>query len=377
VTLLSNLAEIESDAGEPQLAVQAAERMSALAAAHGIALDLINLSHLARAYSGVGRHAEAEQILVAALDDDRPAVQSDDRASALSALAQAQRQLGALDRARVSLQRWQQAADEFGQGWHQVYIKREWAALHAALGDYARAYELYQAFHAESEDLHSAEREAQARARQAMYETAEARRQAQLYHDQARRDPLTGLHNRRYVDEHLPVMIEHSARTGDPLIVAMVDLDHFKRINDTCSHEAGDQVLVAAARLLAAAIPSTVGPDTTGFGPQTSGFAARLGGEEFVVVLTGGSAAQGVYLLDDLRRIIAAHPWQPITGDLPVTVSIGVSAAQPDSTQTSLLARADESLYTAKRDGRNRVHVDPTTSLAERRHHRGRRPTSA
>jgi diguanylate cyclase (GGDEF)-like protein len=89
------------------------------------------------------------------------------------------------------------------------------------------------------------------------------------------------------------------------------------------------------------------------------------------------SATDAVHHLDDLRRAIAAHPWQPITGDLPVTVSIGLSAAQVASTQTTILARADECLYAAKNDGRNRIHVDATITLTERRQYRDGRPLSA
>lgn len=376
--VLTNMSCNESDAGQPQRAVETAETMAAVAAAGGIALNLLTLSHLAEAYIGVGRYAEAEQTLLAGLHDDTlPAVQLNDRAMALFYLAQAQRRRGALDRAQDSLQRCQQICDERDLVWDQVHIKQEWAALYAAQGHFERAYQLHQDFHAASEALHSTEREAQARTRQAMYETTEARQQAHLYHEQARRDPLTGLHNRRHVDEHLPALIEHAARTGDPLIVALVDLDHFKRVNDTCSHETGDQVLVTVAGLLTAAIPPTTGAPTGGSAVRPGGFAARLGGEEFLLVLTGMSGTQTVYLLDDLRRTIAAHPWQPITGELPVTVSIGVSAAQPTSTQGGLLARADESLYTAKHDGRNRVHVDSTTVLAERRSYRDGRPLNA
>jgi len=183
-----------------------------------------------------------------------------------------------------------------------------------------------------------------------MFETAEAREDAARFRDQARRDPLTGLPNRRHLDESLPAMVEEAVRTGAPLVVAIVDVDHFKRINDTCSHQVGDQVLVAMGDLLAAAVPAASGPGT--------GFAARSGGEEFVLVLAGLDPAAAVAHLEALRHAIATHPWRPLTGALPVTVSIGAAAAAADSSQTQLLARADERLYAAKRDGRNRVYVD-------------------
>jgi diguanylate cyclase (GGDEF)-like protein len=210
--------------------------------------------------------------------------------------------------------------------------------LHAARGEFARAFAAHKEYHAAEHRLVSQQRAAQARTRHAMFETAEARREAERFREQARRDPLTGLHNRRYVDEFLPVLL---ART--PAVVAMVDLDHFKRINDACSHQVGDRVLVAVAGLLRdAAAP---------------GFAARLGGEEFLVVLTGLDDADAVRRLDTLRRTIAEQHWAPLTGELPVTVSLGAATAELGSDPSPALARADAALYAAKRGGRNRVSV--------------------
>jgi diguanylate cyclase (GGDEF)-like protein len=175
---------------------------------------------------------------------------------------------------------------------------------------------------------------------------AEARQVAARYHEQARRDPLTGLHNRRYVDEQLAPAIARAGQAGTPLAVALVDLDHFKRINDTLSHHVGDQVLAVIAALLSDA--------QTQLAP--AGFTARLGGEEFLLVLPdlGPEATAGG--LDALRRTIRSHPWQDLTGELPVTVSVGAADADEGlGTSASLLAEADRRLYTAKRTGRDRV----------------------
>jgi diguanylate cyclase (GGDEF)-like protein len=127
----------------------------------------------------------------------------------------------------------------------------------------------------------------------------------------------------------------------------------------------GDKVLVATAALLEAALPT--------HSADGAGFAARMGGEEFLLVLTDTSITRSVRRVQDLRESIAAHPWQQVTGSLPVTVSIGVTAAEADSTQIELLARADESLYTAKHEGRDRVCVDPRVTLTDRRLYRGLR----
>jgi diguanylate cyclase (GGDEF)-like protein len=159
-------------------------------------------------------------------------------------------------------------------------------------------------------------------------------------------DPLTGLRNRRYVDEVLPGLIA----AGGELTVAIVDLDHFKWINDRLSHDIGDQVLVLVAKLLETEL-AAVSPD---------GFIARMGGEEFLVVLPGTDVPEAAEQLDDIRRAVGSYAWSEITGSLPVTISVGVAgrweasaAGQP--AQPALLSVADRNRYFAKRGGRDRV----------------------
>jgi diguanylate cyclase (GGDEF)-like protein len=191
-----------------------------------------------------------------------------------------------------------------------------------------------------------------------MFETAEANQNAERFREQARRDPLTGLRNRRYVDEHLPALIDQATATRTQLSVAMIDLDHFKQINDAHSHHVGDRVLVATADLLEKAV--------------TAGFAARMGGEEFVLVLPGTALTDAARQLEQLRITISSYNWRPIVGDLPVTVSIGAASTtdlDPEqASQSTLLAEADHNLYAAKRAGRNRVvtHLDPDEVMVTR-----------
>jgi diguanylate cyclase (GGDEF)-like protein len=163
----------------------------------------------------------------------------------------------------------------------------------------------------------------------------------------ANRDALTGLHNRRYIDEYLPPLLEQAAEHGAPLSAALVDLDHFKRVNDTLSHAAGDLVLEQVAALLA-----DVAVD--------SGLVARLGGEEFLLVFPDTEADEAVRRCERLRRAIHEHLWRPVAGNIPVTASIGVTTVPNGRTTASaLLAGADRNLYAAKRAGRNRVVADP------------------
>jgi diguanylate cyclase (GGDEF)-like protein len=180
---------------------------------------------------------------------------------------------------------------------------------------------------------------------QAVYEVSEARRQSRRYRELSLRDPLTGLYNRRHVDEQLPALL----RSGRPLTVALVDLDHFKLINDTCSHEVGDRVLQRIGALLTRA--------AEGPGASVNSFAARLGGEEFLLVLDDVAPRSAVASLDDLRRAIRSGPWTDLTAGRPVTVSVGVAGT--DGTDQVLaadvLGLADRHLYAAKRRGRDRV----------------------
>ena len=170
-----------------------------------------------------------------------------------------------------------------------------------------------------------------------------ARQEAERFREQARRDPLTGLRNRRFIDEQLPDLID----AGAPLTVAIVDVDHFKRVNDQLSHHVGDQVLVRVAKLLEAEL-AAVSPD---------GFVARMGGEEFLMVLPGADVPEATVQLDGVRRAVRSFHWEQLTRGLPVTVSVGVAGlcdtAAP--TQASLLSTADKNLYVAKHAGRDRV----------------------
>ena len=226
-------------------------------------------------------------------------------------------------------------------------VRAEQAALFAATGRFREAYEEHLAFHSASTALHSIQREARARALQAVFEATEARRISDHFREMAHRDALTGLYNRRFINETVPAMLSEAAVRRTPISVAIVDLDHFKRVNDTLSHSTGDTVLQEIAQLLTAA--------TTGGG----GLAARMGGEEFLLVFPGVAQGEAARRCERLRLAIKEFPWQPITGPLPVTTSIGVTTAVDGvGTMAALLGQADRNLYTAKRGGRDQVVVD-------------------
>ena len=151
-----------------------------------------------------------------------------------------------------------------------------------------------------------------------------------------REDALTGLSNRRAILTQLAGMVSAARRHGHPLSIAILDLDHFKRVNDTHGHKTGDDVLVATTRAMAAHLRAE---DQLG----------RLGGEEFLVLLPDTDAAAARHVAEKLRAEVAAAP-----GVVPVTVSIGVAGWDGEAPE-DLLHRADEALYAAKEAGRDRV----------------------
>lgn len=162
-------------------------------------------------------------------------------------------------------------------------------------------------------------------------------------HRLATTDELTGCLNRRSLMEALSNETARIARYGRPACIAALDLDHFKLINDRHGHAAGDRVLREFAALVKARL-------------RTSDFFGRLGGEEFLVLLTETESAAGVLAMDRLRRAVADHPWHQAYPGLRVTVSIGVARWRRGESADDWLGRADLALYAAKGGGRDRVH---------------------
>ncbi|WBQ17588.1 GGDEF domain-containing protein [Sphingobium yanoikuyae] len=159
------------------------------------------------------------------------------------------------------------------------------------------------------------------------------------------RDPMTGVYNRRYLDSRLDEEISRARRSHSPLSALMVDLDHFKHINDTYGHPVGDEVI----RHVSALIMSQV---------RVSDIMVRYGGEEFLVIATDSALEEVSALGDRLLVQLRSHGVALANGQsLPVTASIGAALLEDAETQGVFLHRADEALYEAKRTGRNRMCI--------------------
>ena len=178
---------------------------------------------------------------------------------------------------------------------------------------------------------------------------------SQLY-EASVKDGLTGLNNRRSMEERLEQEVSYAIRQGAPLFALMVDVDHFKRVNDTFGHLAGDEVLHSIADLMKGQV-------------RCEDLAARFGGEEFVLVVRNPSQDSARMMAERLRKAVEA---MEITFDeqtIKVTVSIGVSSLQAGDvgfSGASLLTEADQALYRAKEDGRNRVVCAPVDGTKDR-----------
>jgi two-component system cell cycle response regulator len=160
-------------------------------------------------------------------------------------------------------------------------------------------------------------------------------------------DPLTGAFNRRYLDAHLPRFLRHAAEMGKSLVVQMLDIDHFKLVNDTYGHGAGDEVLAEVAQRISSVI-------------RPSDFFVRMGGEEFAVIMPETTMTNAEKIAERLRRSVADTPIRlPDNKAVNVTISIGVADTYPDheGEPNKIFERADAALYRAKQTGRNKVEV--------------------
>jgi diguanylate cyclase len=167
-------------------------------------------------------------------------------------------------------------------------------------------------------------------------------------------DAMTGVANRKRFDETLRMRLGEAQHDRTPLTVAMCDIDHFKKFNDTWGHQTGDAVI----RLVAGSLAKFALPDQ---------LVARLGGEEFAIIMPRLQVKDAAQLADDIRRAIHANrlrrkETEEVLGH--ISVSFGIASLRPGETAAQLLARADDCLYLSKRNGRNRVSVEAELDAA-------------
>jgi diguanylate cyclase (GGDEF)-like protein len=163
-------------------------------------------------------------------------------------------------------------------------------------------------------------------------------------------DPLTGCFNRGYLNGRLPEEIKRARRYQHPLSVLLIDIDHFKKVNDTHGHQTGDRVLKSFAQCLTTQVRGKID------------WIVRYGGEEFLVILPETDCKGALALAERLRRTVRAHPVEIPGGSLVVTASFGGACANfhenyQDAGMEAMINMADEQLYRSKKKGRNQSHV--------------------
>ena len=247
--------------------------------------------------------------------------------------------------------------DEGGSG-----IRRLRHALYLCckeLGLLGEALSHLEAYQQHESSRISAQLEVQSRLFVSRFEAEQARRQAERAESElikqqqrtqdlervAHTDPLTGLGNRRLLETLLPSLIGQAGLQQQPMTLAMLDLDHFKGVNDRFGHAVGDQVLVRLAQMLRDNV-------------RAHDHLVRMGGEEFLVLLTSTGPELAHQICERLRLAVERHDWESVHPQLRVTLSLGMASA-PLYDMATLTERADAALYRAKREGRNRVCLAP------------------
>jgi len=172
------------------------------------------------------------------------------------------------------------------------------------------------------------------------------------------RDALTGLYNRWYVMEKIESEMNRSLRHGSPVALLMLDIDHFKRINDSFGHAAGDQVLKSFGQVLRESC-------------RVYDVPGRYGGEEFCIILPETRVGSTTAVAERIRQRLAASRFDIGSDRVAITASIGIAGMEADGgivSSAALIERADRALYSAKNNGRNRVEVWPSEWVSETNH---------
>jgi diguanylate cyclase (GGDEF)-like protein len=326
----STRADIRLLGGRPAEALDDAERAIALLTANSEANPYVlgvTVRAEVQARMALGQFDDAQQSGEGALEwlgDRVPQI----RSLILSTLATELRAAGRVEAAYDALARSAELERQAFRELSEIQLSLERATLETS------------AARRESEELAAKNRElAQAHAELVLRANQLEVLQEQL-RDQADRDPLTGLHNRRYLARELQRPAHE--RLSAPLSLAVLDLDHFKSINDGFGHAAGDQVLVRVSGLLLDVLRET-------------DIVVRSGGEEFLVLMPGTDAHAGRAACERIRAAIQGEAWQRIAPGMSVTASAGVATTDAPGDLEALVRLADQRLYDAKHAGRNRV----------------------
>lgn len=335
------------------------------------------LANLAEVYGPLGRHQEALNASEQSLALLRIFGGPEGEIQGLFSLGMAHFNLGSLEESARLFGLALQLAETTGSKGLAHQLHRQLAVVHRSMGDLDKALTHFERHHVLERELSSEEAERKVRATSAQREAERARAESEIFrlrnielaravssftevdkqksellrelHEksaelerQAQEDVLTGLFNRRYLETSLATEFAHCRQNRLPLCVAMIDVDHFKQINDRYSHMMGDQVLAQLAMILQ---NSSRSRDTV----------ARYGGEEFVIAMPATTETQALISCERLRQAVEEYNWSVFHPELRVTISIGLADDRQVENHEKQLHVADARLYQAKHQGRNRL----------------------
>jgi len=351
-TTAANFAEVAAECGELVYATHYADVAEAVMRRHPEAASALSWESCGRARLAASEYSAAEHAMKESLRLEEDLGCCDVNGDPWLSYAEVSLARGDPSGAMAMLEHPRRVARGATSAWTNTRDLRVRASVFAALQRWQDAYDHMVQYAAAYERSRSIEGDRAVAESSAAMAIGEERRRARHFERLALTDPLTGLPNRRHAERWLAEHVEDrgadiAVRSGE-LCVAIADLDHFKRINDTHSHDAGDLVLQRFGTLLQDFSHSSARGGT-------SAFVARLGGEEFLLAWTGLSIEDSLVRSGELRERLRETSFVDIVGSLPVTVSIGVACGMPPVDAAALLRAADRCLYEAKHAGRDQA----------------------
>ena len=251
---------------------------------------------------------------------------------------------GLLDQAEAELLQALQIAEKINSLTNIAQIHESLVEIYKEKQDYKSALEHFEVFHATHKKLFNDRSDQRIKNLEILHQVELTRKQADLYRELAGTDLLTNLVNRRRFLEIAETVYARAKLDRSPLAVIMLDIDHFKRINDQYGHKTGDGVLAAVASNIKKSL-------------RQEDFAGRYGGEEFIVLVVGASPDQCLNIGERIRSAVARQTIQIDQAVISVTISLGLASADPDHwlPLDALINNADQAMYEGKRQGRNRL----------------------
>jgi len=350
-TTAANFAEVAAECGELVYATHYADIADAVMRRHPDAASALSWESVARARLAAYEYPAAEHAMRESLRLEEQLGCCDVNGDPWLSYAEVLLARADPSGAMAMLEHPRRTARGGTSSWTNTRDLRVRARVLAALQRWEEAYDHMVRYAAAYERSRSIEGDRAVAESSAATAIGEERRRARHFEELALTDPLTGLPNRRHAERWLAEHAEDrspDAAHSRELCVAIADLDHFKHINDTHSHDAGDLVLQRFGALLQDFSDSSVHG-------EASAFVARLGGEEFLIAWTGLSIEKSLDAGDELRERLRATSFSDVVGNTPVTVSIGMACGMQPVDPGALLRAADRCLYEAKHAGRDRA----------------------